>query len=450
MRQVTSICTILLAISVFTACGSSGAAEARGPAPGIGALPATSPNNTTVAAETGNNTSAASTYAKTANDNAVPGNVSKIPTNKLLYSGSTTKVYAELQGWFGQPNHMDVGYKSNDPVQVHKQVADAASRGLNGFILDWYGPTVDPVTQQTALLLKAEAEATPGFEFAIMEDAGAIRSCANNAGCNVTQALINDLTYAYNTFETSPAYMRHQGRPVVFFFNVNMLPNINWPQVRASVPGNPLFVEEYQTGSNAFAASFLDGGYGWPIINTSNNNDWGQAYLNSFYSAGMASAGKYIVGASYKGFNDALAAWTMHRVMSQQCGATYLSTFNQANSMFNATRQLDAMQIDTWNDYEEGTEIETGIDTCLSVNAGVSGGVLNFAPSGAGNESLTVDHYTVYASTDGQNLTKLADLPAGSRSLNLASYGIAPGTIVYVKMQAKPGFLNRMSGAVKF
>ena len=41
--------------------------------------------------------------------------------------------------WFGFPNHMSVGYNSNDALQVQKQVADMVSRGLDGTTIDWYG-----------------------------------------------------------------------------------------------------------------------------------------------------------------------------------------------------------------------------------------------------------------------------------------------------------------------
>jgi hypothetical protein len=436
----------MCALLPLAACGSQGAGtSAPQTAPATSAEAVT----TTLAAETANNTSASSSYNQAGNGNAVPGNVSKLATSQLLYSGNTTRVYADLQGWFGQSNHMNVGYASNDPVQVEKQVNDALSRGISGFILDWYGPTQDAVTQQTAVLLRQQAERTPGFSFAIMEDAGAVRTCADTAGCNATQALIGDLTYAYNNFEVSPAYLRCANRPLVFFFNVNDLPNIDWSQVRAAVPGNPLFVEEFQTSNSPFASTYEDGGYGWPTISGDPDN-WGQSYLADLYSAGMASGGKYVLGAAYKGFNDSLAAWTQHRVVSQQCGATYLDTFGQVNTTFSTVAQLGAIQIATWNDYEEGTEIETGIDNCLAVSAAISGSTLTFAPSGAGDEESTVDHYTVYTSSDGLNLTKLVDMAPGSRSLDLPGQGVAHGTYVFVKMEGKPGFLNRMAGPMQY
>ncbi|HET8825297.1 MAG TPA: hypothetical protein VFM77_09220, partial [Terriglobales bacterium] len=145
--------------------------------------------------------------------------MSKVSTRTLLYSGATTKIYAHFMAWFGQSSHMDVGYTSSDPNQVKRQVSDAMSRGISGFIEDWYGPN-NSMPNQTAFALKAEAESrNGGFVFAIMEDGGALNNCNATSGCDLTGQIISDLTYAYNNFETSPAYMTIGGRPAVFFFD---------------------------------------------------------------------------------------------------------------------------------------------------------------------------------------------------------------------------------------
>ena len=53
----------------------------------------------------------------------------------------------------------------------------------------------------------------------LLVGACALSACASTTGCDLTQQAIKDLTYAYNTFEASPAYVRLNGRPVVMFFN---------------------------------------------------------------------------------------------------------------------------------------------------------------------------------------------------------------------------------------
>src|SRR6202171_4178457 len=120
---------------------------------------------TTLAAQTFNNTSAANSFATQSNGNRGAGHVSKSDIHSLLYSGNTTKVYAHLMVWFGGSNHMNVGYSSTDAGQVTRQITDMISRGINGVIIDWYGP--DSSTDQAAKLVMAEAEKHPGFTFAI-------------------------------------------------------------------------------------------------------------------------------------------------------------------------------------------------------------------------------------------------------------------------------------------
>src|SRR4051812_49103380 len=95
---------------------------------------------TTLAVETGDNTSTSPTFAGTTNGNLSGNhNISKVDVRSLLYPGSTTKVYAHFMPWFGGTNHLNVGYKSDDPTQVARQVSDMRSRGLSGAIIDWYG-----------------------------------------------------------------------------------------------------------------------------------------------------------------------------------------------------------------------------------------------------------------------------------------------------------------------
>jgi len=40
------------------------------------------------------------------------------------------KVIAAFQPWFGDTNHIQVGYNSNDPAVIHKQIEEAKSLGV--------------------------------------------------------------------------------------------------------------------------------------------------------------------------------------------------------------------------------------------------------------------------------------------------------------------------------
>src|SRR5215471_8002351 len=91
---------------------------------------------TTLQIQTSNNTSAANSFVSQSNGNLGASNVSKVDTHSLLYPGATTPVYAHLLLWFGQPNHMNVGYSSTNPQQISRQINDMISRGITGVIID--------------------------------------------------------------------------------------------------------------------------------------------------------------------------------------------------------------------------------------------------------------------------------------------------------------------------
>ena len=396
---------------------------------------------TTLAEQTSNNTSAANGFPNQTNGNKGAGNISKVDIHSLLYPGATTKIYAHLLTWFGGTSHMNIGYSSNDPAQVKRQIEDMISRGINGVIIDWYGPNnaIDRGTQ----LVKAEAENHPGFTFAIMIDGGAIKwySCQ---GCTPQEALVNELQYMENTYFTSPAYMRENGQPVVTNFNVDLEFSVDWNAATAALSTHPFYVFQ---NNNGFTHTLSDGSYSWVMPTTT---DYGVGYLNSFYNAGMGFQNEQTVGATYKGFNDAFASWGSHRVMGQQCGQTWLQTFGKLNSLYNSGKQLPDLQLVTWNDYEEATELESGIDNCLSVSTSVSGNALQWGVHGNGNEN-TVDHYTVFISSDGQNLMPLTELSTGVHSLNLCSFPIpASNYDLFVQAVGKASLANQITGAVSY
>jgi hypothetical protein len=395
---------------------------------------------TTLAAETGNNTSAANSFSGQGNGNAGAGNVSKVPTRQLLYAGSTTKIFASWLPWFGGSNHMNVGYHSDDPAQVHRQVQDMISRGIQGAIIDWFGPNV-PILSNASILMQREAEAHPGFEFAIMEDSGALFNAAVRNGCDVTSQLISDLHFINSQFAPSPAYMHLNGHPVIFFFGVTQF-FIDWQRVLPTLPSGELLLFR---GGEGLQASFAGGAFQWVDINTTDAFNQELAALDGFYTAAQA-AGRPATGAGYKGFDDTFAEFGSNRQIHHQCGQTWLATLHETGKFFSAGHQLATLQIVTWNDYEEGTEIESGIDGCTFVTPSLSGSTLNWTVGG-GPEN-TVDHFSVFASTNGQNLTKLADVPAGQHSIDLRRFNLPSPVSLFVKAVGQPSIRNTMSAPV--
>jgi hypothetical protein len=146
-----------------------------------------------------------------------------------------------------------------------------------------------------------------------------------------------------------------------------------------------------------------------------------------------------------------------HIIMDAKCGKTYLTAMNEASKFFGPghARTLQAIELTTWDDYDEGTEIETGIDNCVSAfSASLTGTTLSWTITftAPGDES-TIDHYAIFYSTDGstgQNITELADVAVnntGSYTFPLPTT-LPTTTILYVKAVGKPLLQNHMTSGV--
>jgi hypothetical protein len=229
-----------------------------------------------------------------------------------------------------------------------------------------------------------------------------------------------------------------------------------WDAVRLAIRGNPLFVFQDSGGANRPQS---DGGFAWVIPDPHPHP--GCRYLDDFYaSMTSAAGGRQLFGSSYQGFDDTLATWPLDedgnkivRKLDRRCGRTWLCSFESANDAFDGRNQLPNLQIVTWNDYDEGTEIETGIDNCLALSASIdSGGHVHWVPKWtepSGTEE-TIDHYRIFSSPDGENLTLLATVPAGRgpRSLDLRKFEWPAGPqTIFVQAVGKPSIRNHIVNA---
>jgi hypothetical protein len=168
-------------------------------------------------------------------------------------------------------------------------------------------------------------------------------------------------------------------------------------------------------------------------------------YLERFYSKAQQS-NKIAMGSAYKGFDDADASWGKGRVIDQRCGQTWLSTFELAGRFYSASHQLPALIIPTWNDYEEGTEIETGIDNCVEVKASIrAGDTLVWNISGREN---TIDHIAILEQKS-SDWSEIGKFPPAKHSVSLPDLHVSTETAnLCVVAVGKPSMHNHSSGAI--
>lgn len=276
--------------------------------------------------------------------------------------------------------------------------------------------------------------------------------------------------------------------------------NTIWTRVTAHVGSyaHPFkFVFQFGTFTEpqlAFGTSRLSAGeYGWPQpavwdqleetqLNWCSSQGPCSDYLGTFYCAATdesacsgqaADANQFPVGILYKGFDDTNAyLWGSNRVMAQQCGQVFIMDTAPEVGLYygsgHGNLQIPYMQVATWNDYEEGAEVETGVDSCWRFNSPqVNSQTLTWTlqdqePNGFTNyaKPQTIHHFTVwYANPNDpqqtlyQLATGIADNVGSLSNLNqlFQQAGASSGTYkLYVELVAMPMILNEMSPSVNY
>ena len=411
----------------------------------------------TFAANTAPNTSNNS-FPGWTNGNAKPQNTSEVDIHQALYAGATTTVYAHFMAWFkedGGGSHKDVGYNSDDPDQILSQIQSMVKRGVDGVIIDWYGQgSFEDVVSDTLKRVVAtyNASHSPDFRYSMTFDGGTLKKsgCSTTSGC--TQVLKNAIGYLNTKYFPDPAYARWSSRPLLTFFSVEGYP-IDWTSARswADTHGNPVFIFR---NSGAFTHTQTNGGFAWLATQSRTASDtgtyWAEGYLDNFYTTAQSHPSLLAIGSMYKGFDDAMASWGSNRYISQMKGETWVNTINKIGEYYSSAKQLPILQLVTWNDYEEGTTLETGIDNFFSFTgqgmSTVTPDLLKWSVSG--NEA-TLQHYKIFATKDGTNLHVVGYASPGTHQFDMTCELPTGFTYkLYIKAIGKPFVFNHMSGGV--
>jgi hypothetical protein len=286
----------------------------------------------------------------------------RIQPLKYKATGPNPEVLAVYEAWFGHPEHISVGYSSNDPKEIEHQITQAKAMGISGFVVDWYGDRQPYIDQNYALMQNLAAKNQ--FKVAMMYD-------ETSQDDGATDEAIADLTMFHETYLKSKsaghqAYLTYQGRPVIFIFPKGN--HTDWNKVRSVVnqwnPA-PLLIQE---NIPAKYVNDFDGFYAWVGLGASgwsaDGSNWGEQRLDNFYrTMGTKYPDKIVVGGAWAKFDDSKASWGLNRHISARCGQTWRDTFNFWRRVF-PNDPPPFLLVATWNDHEEGTAIEDGIPSC--------------------------------------------------------------------------------------
>src|SRR5271165_342434 len=429
----------------------------------------------------------------------LPTNVSTQSVKTSLYAGATTRVMAEVQPWFCNTSspcntHLNIGMEMSNSAQALAQAQWMKTIGADVMDIDYYGCSTScgqgsgqaynlSVTTALANAISANPSTTP--KFLIMIDEGAIwatgtgqcpPASGDQSACLIAAInLQNDYlaqTWLYQSYYETNAT---NGHPIVMFFiNPGFWPDTNFNTVYGGVASHATLgnscgggctytatVDFVSLDAGAFSTTGIAGGFAWPqpnIYSISNQlcyagNPCSFNYLADFYSHARANLSKIAIGVLYKGFDDNNAAFDGgdDRVIAQQCGQTLnLAAGAISTAGYSSSSQLQYVQLATWNDYEEGTEVETGVDNCISIGQPIiSGGTLSWSlvkSDATYAATSTISSFSIYTGTSSPVTLFASGISATSTSH--AAPTPSPGQNVWVYMVGGPLIQNRLSASV--
>lgn len=374
-----------------------------------------------------------------------PGHVSKTDVHTLIPGRPDLRWFAHATPWFNGGSHINIGLSNNTTAYVAAMITDMKNRGFNGVVIDWYGQghSTDGVTQKIKAYLASLTNNT--FTYIIMVDKGV-------QGGTGTNNLVTQIQYCQSQYFSDTNYEQEAsagGKPILMFFGVRSALGAGpMADLKVETGGNMVWVEQ---GTSYLGESWEDECFEW-----THEYDNGVNYSDPFnltavtapYST-IRSSGKKAFGAMCGNFNGTLTksvSWSMGKYLPSSNGLCVVARASVINSsIFPA---MTRMQWTTWSDWEEGTQVESGIENNFAVTGHFTSPATLSWNITSGDER-TVDHYEIYASTNGVNTAFLGSVRTGVYQTNLSTVGLAPGAYqLYVDAIGKPCIRDHMSAPI--
>jgi len=252
-------------------------------------------------------------------------------------------------------------YDSKDTLVLEYQLALMKIAGIDGVIFDWYGITegIDYKPIHEATLVMIDLIKKRGLKYAIcyedqsikhLIDFGIVPRDRGNATAKETFDWMG-----LNWF-TNKEYVKVDGRPLVLCFGPQyFFQKSDWDAIWSGLKDRPFFIDldnrtNWADGTKNWSPMYLSTGGTLSISSL-------VKYLNEFY--GKQEKKPFVVGTAVPAFHDiyAQAGGKSYGYLNYSDGETFKLTWTAAEQA-----RANVIQIQTWNDYGEGTIVEPTIE----------------------------------------------------------------------------------------
>ncbi len=246
------------------------------------------------------------------------------------------------------PDVPSATYVSRDRGVMGRHIDQAKGAGIDAFVVSWLGPRVEYNQTETNFRAMLDEAAARGFRLAV--DFEVTSQFLGSAG-EVQSALATLLA----THAQHPAYLRSDGKPVIFFWRQQRFSTDTWAAIRAAVdPGhNSIWIEE---GIDVSPLSVFDGHHLYSVT-WANRTDMSYT-ANKFArlvraKAAALGAPKVYVATVMPGYDDRKTGRGSAFAVGREDGAYYVRSWQAAIGS-----SPDWIVITSFNEWPEGTYIE--------------------------------------------------------------------------------------------